>query len=378
MTLDELRNEIDEIDRQLIELFAKRMQAIESVAVIKKENGLTIYNSSRERAIIERVQSSVEPKFSFYASSFCSHLLELSKALQREIISQGHTNEYFTAIINTIRKEVINPRVCVQGAIGSYSMEAAQMMYPDCQITHLSKWKDVLNDVEAGICDYGVLPVENSSAGSVNEVYDLLIKHRHFIVKALPLSVDHYLLGIRGANLNDITNVYSHAHAFPQCSEFFAKHYKLQKIAFANTAMAAEFVAKAGRKDYAAIAAKECAHIYGLDIIAKSIQMNSDNTTRFVSVSKIPEIDDNANKISIVFTLPHLTGSLYRTLSRFALAGLNLNKIESRPNAEKNFEYYFYVDFTGSIKSKNILTLLSALKDELPVFAFLGNYSEKQ
>ncbi len=167
-----------------------------------------------------------------------------------------------------------------------------------------------------------------------------------------------------------------HPHAFPQCSTFFEKYKDMNKIPLPNTAMAAEMVAKSGDKTKAAVASKECALIFGLEILAQSIQQTNDNCTRFISISKRREINENADKISLVFSLPHVTGSLYRTLARFSLNDLNLTQIISRPNKDKLFEYFFYVDFNGSIKSQNTLNLLGSLNDELPYFYFLGNYKE--
>jgi chorismate mutase/prephenate dehydratase len=288
----------------------------------------------------------------------------------------GSPNNEISLLLNNTHTELRNPRVTVQGISGAFSMSAALSMYPKGKMTYVASWENVLYAVEDGSCDYGVLPVENSSAGSVNEVYDLLIKYKHYIVKALPLAVDQCLLGVRGAKLSDIRNVYSIPIAFAQCEDFLRKHHKMQRFPNVNTAVAAEYIAREGKRENAAIASKDCAHIYGLDILANSIQQSNSNTTRFISVSKQSEIPDNANKISLVFTLPHVTGSLYRTLARFALNGLNLTKIESRPNPQKNFEYYFYLDFTGSIRSKATLDLLTGLSEELPTFCFLGNYFE--
>jgi chorismate mutase/prephenate dehydratase len=375
--LDEIRSEIDAIDTQLINLFEKRMQAVKEVAEIKLVEGLPIFNSDREKKILNNISDAVPNEYSIYAYSFFSYLLELSKTKQREIMRQaGHGDNFFLKLISKLVNEIPHPHVIAQGVLGAYSNSAAMAMYPNNKLTFVIKWEDVLNYITDSLANYGILPVENSAAGSVTEVYDLLLKYKLFIVKAYTVIVDHYLLGVRGSNINDIKEVYSQSHAFPQCSAFLNRHYKMNKMPYANTAMAAQMVAREGIITKAAIASKECAHLYGLDILAESIQNSNNNCTRFVSVSKKLEIHENANKISVVFTLPHITGSLYRTLSLFALNGLNLTKIESRPNPDKNFEYYFYLDFTGSLNSKNTVNLLSALSEELPNFYFLGSYYE--
>jgi chorismate mutase/prephenate dehydratase len=377
MNLDELRKEIDEIDVQLVTLITRRMEVVDAVAEIKKSEGLTVFHPEREKEVIERASGMVPTQFNYYVMSLYKHILDLSKLRQREVIaSASKSKNRFSVILDQPVHELRSPRVTVQGVNGSFASSAGLSMYPTGKMSYVDSWEQVLYAVEDGTCDYGVLPVENSSAGSVNEVYDLLIKYKHFIVKALPLTVDQCLLGIRGAKISDIKNVYSHPMAFPQCNDFLRKHHKMQCFPNVNTAMAAEFVAREGKKEYAAIASKDCAHIYGLDILAENIQQSNSNTTRFISVSKRPEIPDNANKISLFFTLPHVTGSLYRTLLRFALNGLNLTKIESLPNPQKNFEYYFYLDFKGSVKNEKTLDLLTALNEELPTFNFLGNYFE--
>lgn len=377
MSLDEIRSEIDAIDTQLINLFEKRMRAVKEIAEIKLAEGLPVFNCDREKKILDNICDAVSEEYSLYAYSFFKYLLELSKTKQREIIRQaGHGENFFLKLIHKPVNEIALPHVIAQGVLGAYSNSAAMAMYQKCKLTFVTKWEDVLNYITDGFADYGILPVENSAAGSVTEVYDLLLKYKLFIVKAFAVNIDHYLLGVRGSNINDIKDVYSQPHAFPQCSAFLNRHHKMNKMPYVNTAMAAQMVAQEGIKTKAAIASKECAHLYGLDILAESIQNSNNNCTRFVSVSKKLEIHENANKISVVFTLPHITGSLYRTLSLFALNGLNLTKIESRPNPDKNFDYFFYLDFTGSLNSKNTVNLLSALSEELPNFYFLGSYYE--
>ena len=361
MTLDELRKEIDGVDTELLQLFARRMHLVEEIGLHKKSEGLPVFQPGREKEILTRTVGLLPPHLQYYGASFCKYLIELSRTRQREVLSgEAPPDNVVSVLIRDKKPELKNPRVTVQGIPGSFSMSAALSMYPQGKMSYVSSWEDVLYAVEDGSCDYGVLPVENSSAGSVNEVYDLLIKYKHYIVKALPLSVEQCLLGVRGAKLSD----------------FLRKNHRMQRFPSVNTAVAAEFVAREGKIENAAIASKDCAHIYGLDVLACPIQQSCSNTTRFISVSKRPEIADNANKISLFFALPHTTGSLYRTLARFALNGLNLTKIESRPNPQKNFEYYFYLDFTGSVKSEATRMLLTSLSEEMPAFCFLGNYCE--
>ena len=377
MNLNETRARIDAIDKELLSLFEQRMAASMDVARYKKENGLTVFDPAREQQILERVRAEADPCFAGYAVSFWQGVMNLSKSMQRELMEEtGPGAQALRALSAKKRAPVACPRVAVQGLAGAYSHQAALRLYPDGQVSFMPRWSDVLDAVQAGVCDYGVLPIENSSAGSVAEVYDLLRAYQFYIVKAWPLTVRHALLGVRGAKIQNIRRVYSHPHAFPQCAPFFREHHKMEQVPYTNTAMAAAHVARTGDETCAALCSRECAALYGLDVLAENVQQTQQNCTRFVSVSRRLEIPDNANKISLLFSLPHVNGSLARTLARFANRGLNLTKIESRPNPQKNFEYIFYIDLTGRLDTGAAASLLGALKDELADFHFLGNYCE--
>jgi chorismate mutase / prephenate dehydratase len=377
MTLEESRREIDKIDSELQDLFARRMAIADNIALVKAADGISILNIARENEILEKVRKATPKDYAQYAVSFYSYLMELSRNRQRDIlINNGNFQFSLKNALGAPFAEIAEPRVAVQGVPGSFAGTAAAKMYQKGKISFIESWEEVLCCVQDGSADYGVLPVENSTAGSVIDVYDLLLKYKYNIVKALQLPVTHSLLGVRGASLSDVRNVYSHPHAFPQCSSFFEAHPRLTKHPHSNTAMAAKMVAQTGDRSKAAIASPECAHIYGLDILADGIQQQDNNRTRFISISKRFELHEKADKISIVFSLPHITGSLYRTLGRFALGGHNLTKIESRPDPLIPFEYYFYVDFIGNAGVQQTMNLLGTLSDELPTFSFLGNYEE--
>lgn len=378
MGIEDIRKEIDSIDGKLIELFSKRMSAVQKVAEIKFGEGLPIFNLEREKQIREMAAAQVPPDVANYADSLYSYIFELSRCRQREIIREkGASDGVFAKLLREKVSPVLQPRVVVQGVEGAYSSETADILYPGADVSYTASWEQAVSEVENGEADYAVLPIENSAAGSVLEVYDLLLKYNLFIVKACPVYVNHCLLGVRGTNIKNIRKVYTHPHAFPQCKSFFSQNHRLEKIPYINTALAAKMVAQEGSFEKAAIASRECAHLYGLDILAESIQDCEDNCTRFVAVSKRLEIPEEANKISIAFTLPHVAGSLYRLLSRFALNGINVSKIESRPNKNRKFEYFFYLDFASNLKSRTTMNLLSSLQEELPSFTFFGNYYEK-
>lgn len=379
MTLEESRSEIDRIDKQMFSLFEERMKVAENIAKIKIEKNLPILNNSREDEVLEKAGKSVSPEYSRYVKEFTSYMMKLSRARQKEIHSLIVKNEdTYTKKLVSSKAEIKNPVVTVQGVCGSYASIAAKKMYKNCTLKFVESFKDVMKSINSGECDYGVLPVENSTAGSVIDVYDLLISYKLNIVKALRLPISHCLLGVKGTTLSSIKEIYTHPHAFPQCKPFFNENSSIKQVKCKNTAVAAKTVYEMNDIKKAAIASEDCAKLYNLEIIEQNIQQSDDNCTRFVSVSKQPEIHSNADKISLIVSLPHKTGSLYNFLSSFSLCGLSLTKIESRPDPSTPFEYIFYVDFLGNLKSKQTLDLISSIHDELPFMYFLGNYNENE
>lgn len=374
--LESARAEIDDLNRRLLDLFTKRMELSSRIADIKSREGLPVFQPDREQEIVEEMTAAAPADLAGYVNSFYNCLFQISRDRQRALRFPKNGCSPFEQTLARAVSPKKRPSILVQGVAGAYSEAAAKKMYPGCPVGFVPHWDDVLYGVEDGAADYGILPLENTSAGSIFEVYDLMLRHRIFIVRAAPLRVEHCLLGVRGAKLSDIRHVYSNPNAFPQCADFFMKHRHMSRQPYLNTAMAAQYVALQGDRSKAAIASRENAHLYGLDILAESIQQNKNTRTRFVAVAKQPEFPENANKISLVFTVPHVTGSLCRTLARFANAGLNLTKIESRPKDGRNFEYFFCLEFTGTIRNKGTKQLLCALSEELPDFYFFGNYFE--
>jgi chorismate mutase/prephenate dehydratase len=380
MTLEEIRNEIDEIDSQLLPLFIKRMHCSEQVARIKAEQHLPVLNTEREKEILESIADKAEG-FGGEAKVLYSTIMGISRALQNKMLGSGGeirnlvNNAPFTSV--TTGKNIACP-----GVPGAYSHEAAQELFPDCNMKFYTTFHDVFKAIESGEADFGLVPVENSSAGSVSEVYDYILNYRFYIVGAATLHIHHCLAVTSGTTMEDIQTVYSHPQALAQCSDYLsANGWKAQE--FSNTAAAAKMVAQKANHSIAAICSKAAANEYGLQILNEDIQNSSTNCTRFIAISRELFIPDNAQKISLCFSLPHTTGSLYSVLARFAMSGLNLTKIESRPIAAKNivgknFEYDFYLDFTGNVRDPKTLDLLCALCGELPRFSFLGNYMEQE
>lgn len=375
MDLLELRNEIDKLDDELIPLLLKRMDISRQVAEYKVKNGIPVLNEKRELEILDDVASKCGEQGEAMKTVF-SAIMDASRALQHKIIGGGDT---LRTLINSAKSgknlTANGEPIACQGVQGAYSGKTAEALFPDSPIIFHKQFEDVFEAVNQNKARYGIIPVENSTAGSVHESYDLIMKYKFFIVGAYDLRVDHCLCAKPGVEFENIDDVYSHPQALSQCN-IFLKNFDFTGINFSNTAAAAKFVSESDKNNIAAICSESAAKKYGLRIIRKGIQNVTNNTTRFIVISKELVIDDDAEKISLIFSAPHRTGSLYRVLGRFSMTGLNLTKLESRPVANGKFDYYFYVDILGSVRDAQTLDLLCALSDELPEFSFLGNYYE--
>lgn len=371
--LGEIRTEIDKIDSELIELFKKRMDCAKAVGLYKQANNIPVLNQSRENEILDNVEAK-GGEYGSHARLLFSNIMELSRALQHNIVGSGKKlrADILTA---SSKMQAENVKVGYQGIKGANGHEAALKLFPNSNAVNYKTFADVFDAVDREEVAYGVLPVENSTAGSVSAVYDLILKHRFHIVKALDLPIDYCLAGLKQSEFSDIERVWSHPQSLSQCANYIAKH-NFDSTPFANTAVAARDVANEKRLNVAAICSYKAAEEYGLKILDNHLQDDKGNTTRFIVISKTLCIPENANKISLCFSLPHVTGSLYGLLCRFNSLGLNLTKIESRPRKGKDFEYLFYLDFSGSVHSDNVIDLISQLSEEMPEFSFLGNYCE--
>lgn len=371
--LSEIRADIDRIDNEIIKLFKERMDCAKDVGVYKEAKGIPVLNEARETEILNAVEEK-GGEYGAYARLLYSNIMELSRALQHNIVNSGKS---FKNLISGAsgKLEVENINVGYQGIKGANSHEAALKLFPNVKLKNYKSFGDVFEAVDNGDITYGVLPVENSTGGSVSAVYDLILKHRFFIVGALDLPIDYCLGGIRQSEHSDIEIVWTHPQTISQCSDYIANH-NYEAVPCSNTAVAARDVAKEKRLNVAAICSYKAAEEYGLKVLDNHLQDDNSNTTRFIVISKKLYIPENANKISLCFSLPHVTGSLYSLLCRFNSLGLNLTKIESRPRTDKNFEYLFYLDFSGNVHSKNVIELISQLSEEMPEFSFLGNYCE--
>lgn len=377
MDLLELRKEIDEIDEQLIPLLLKRMHVAENVAKYKIENGLPVLNEEREQQILDNVAKKCGEQGDTIKTVF-SATMDASRALQHKIIGGGKRIRETIADANRMKELTANGKtVACQGVEGAYSGVTANALFPDSPVKFYRQFEDVFEAVNRGNAKFGVIPVENSTAGSVHESYDLIMKYRFYVVGAYDLKIDHCLCAKADTKYEDITDIYSHPQALSQCNNFL-KNFDFTGINYSNTAAAAKYVAESKRNDIGVICSEKAAKEYGLKIIKKNIQNNNNNRTRFIVISKELVITDNADKISLIFSLPHKTGSLYRVLGRFSMSGLSLTKLESRPIENADFSYHFYVDILGNVKDQVTLDLICALSDELPEFEFLGNFFERK
>lgn len=377
MDLLDLRKEIDSIDEQLIPLLLKRMGISEQVAKYKVERGIPVLNAQREQQILDNVAAKCGAQGDTIKTVF-SATMDASRALQHKIIGGGkELRDTITNAMTTGKLTANGAPVACQGVDGAYSGVTAKQLFPDSPVKFYKQFEDVFESVNKGETKFGVIPVENSTAGSVHESYDLIMKYRFYVVGAYDLKIEHCLCAKEGTKYEDISDVYSHPQALSQCNNFL-KNFDFTGINFTNTAAAAKFVAESEKNDIAVICSELAAKKYGLKILKRNVQNNNNNRTRFIVISKELIIDDNADKISLIFSAPHTTGSLYRVLGRFSMAGLSLTKLESRPIENQDFNYHFYVDVMGSARDESTLDLLCALYDELPEFEFLGNFYESR
>ncbi len=378
MDLKECRQEIDKINAEMLRLFVKRMEISEEVAKNKAEKGLPIFNNAREREILGDMTAASPEIFENYVKTFFTVLMDLSKSYQRTVLNNTDNIEkkIKSAIDSTPKIFPKRAVVACQGTEGAYSQIAADRLFGMEKIIYYKSFEDVFKAVRDKKCDFGVLPIENSTYGTVIDVYDLMKKYRFSIVRSQRLKITHKLLAKKGTLLSDIKEVYSHPQALGQCSNFFAANPKIKAVPFTNTALAAETVKNSADNSLAAIASSSCAELYGLDIISDEIQNSGNNQTRFICISSEDYIFPGADKISIMLSLPHTPGALYNTLAKFAAIGLNLTKIESRPIEGSDFEAQFYFDFEASPYDEKILKMLDALSRDCENFVFLGSYRE--
>nr|WP_330372827.1 prephenate dehydratase [Lacrimispora celerecrescens] len=375
LDLQEIRKQLDGIDREIVSLFEKRMALSGQVAEYKIETGKPVYDREREQQKIESVTGMVEDEFQKQAvRELFTQMMTISRHFQYKLMAEHglKAENDFRPVKNLPANQV---RVVYQGVEGAYTHEAALKYFgADVDIYHVDSWEDAMKEVEAGTADYAVLPIENSSAGAVTHNYDLLIKYNNYIVAETLLPVDHALLGLSEAEEGDIKTVFSHPQALMQCSEFLNANRNWRQISVENTAVAAKKVFEDGDPSQAAVASEIAGNIYGLKVLKSSINHNKNNTTRFIILSREPIYREDAGKISISFELPHKSGSLYNMLSNFIYNGVNMMMIESRPILGRNWEYRFFIDIEGNLSDASIQNALKGISEEGSNMRVLGNY----
>jgi len=380
MEIDYLRKEIDEIDKKILKLFEDRMELCKKVALYKKENNLPVFQPERERKLLnEKLNLVKDPALGDAVYDLFSLIMEKSRALQSKIIGDEVRKRRLREFIKINEKEIENPKIIYFGEEGSFSEEAAISHFGENAIRKNAKtFEDVFLAVEKGICDFGVLPIENTSTGSINDVYDLLAQYGCYIYGEIKIAINQCLLGVEGASVDTISEVFSHEQGFFQCKEFFKEHPDIKKTPYSSTSESAKYVKELGDITKGAIAGKRAAEKYGLKVLKENINYSKNNKTRFIIISKFLSIKDDANEISITFTLPHESGTLFNVLSTLAKNNLSMSRIESRPIQDKSFEYRFFVDFLGNLKEEYIKSALFDIMEKCLEFRLLGNYKSEK
>lgn len=376
--LKDLREKIDAIDQQMVDLFKQRMEVSKEVAAYKRANGLPTLDAGRERALLGKVGEQAGEELADYTQSVYRTILAAGRSYQNACSGVP------SKVYETIRKALdttpdLFPQramVACQGVEGAYSQIACDSIFKAPTILYFNTFEHVFKAVESGMCQYGVLPIENSTAGSVNAIYDLMTKHNFSIVRSARLKVNHNLLTKHGVKKEEIKEIFSHQQAISQCDGYLSTLKGAKVTVVENTALAAQMVAQSDRRDVAALSSSFCGELYGLNLLEQNVQDQDNNYTRFICISKNPEIYPGADRTSLMMTLPHKPGSLYNVLSKFYALGINLRKLESRPLPDREFEFMFYFDLECSVYAPEMERIFRDLEEESEHFRYLGTYNE--
>ncbi len=373
-----IRERIDAIDDQIIALFRERMAATNEVAAYKGAHGLPVLDRARERQKLADVAEKVPDDLRDYAIVLFNLLFEVARANEATLTPQKSelVDRIHAAIADTPDLFPQEAFVACQGVEGAYSQMAADRFFKHPTIAYFSTFEGVFKAVEQGFCSYGVLPLENSTAGTVNQVYDLMASYDFHICRTVRLKVDHNLLAKPGVALEDIRHIYSHQQAIEQCADFLASLSDVTVHIVENTAVAAKMVAQSDDPTVAALGSRSCATLYDLSIVKRGVQDMGNNYTRFACISKNLEIYPGANRTSLQVVTTDEPGALYKVLARFYSFDINLSKLESRPLPERDFDYSFYFDMDCPVSAPEFWRLISSLGDVCEEFRYLGSYSE--
>lgn len=377
--IDDYRVRIDEIDKEITKLFEERMNVVLNVGKYKLENNLPIFNRNREDEVIKKNIGYLENKdYSGELKEFYNDLMEVSRHLQNRKMQEAKKKKSIEELElsnNIQKKDNTDKKIGFFGVSGSFTEEAMINYFGKVKDPKAyDEFEDVFLAVKNDEIDYGVVPIENSSTGAIAQVYDLLYKYEFYIVGEQCVRAEQNIVGIKGTSLDDIKEVYSHPQPFAQSTEFLKCHPEWKLIPFHSTSVSAKLVSDLKEKSKVAIASKRAAQIYNLDIIQENINNQSQNTTRFIIISKNLESDETCNKVSVVFSIDDKAGTLYKLISHFAENNINMIKIESRPMEEGTWNYFLYVDFDGNINSQEVITALNLIKQNSPYFKLLGGY----
>lgn len=374
--LAESRARIDEIDARIIDLFQRRMRISRDVAAYKKATGMQVFDKTREDAKVARAREMADAEFKDYMPTLFDLLMEMSRSYQDGILAHETELSHETRSIERAAFPQ-SARVAVQGVQGAYSHIVATELFDGPNVSFCSTWEDVCDAVETGEVEFGVLPLENSTAGAVDRVYALMQSRGLSIVRAATMRIEHDLLAKPGVTIEDVAEVFSHEQALRQCEGFIAG-LPGDAVASvrANTAMAAQAVANSPRRDVAAISSEACARIYGLEVLARDIQDEGDNYTRFVCVARKPALYGNPTTSSFLIVTPHIAGALHRVLARLATLGINMTKLQSRPIPGREFEFMFYVDVQCVPGDEAFDAMARQIPTLCDVCRYLGSYEE--
>lgn len=374
MDLAGLREQIDAIDAQIVALYEQRMEVCRGVAQYKIENGKKVFDRQRETEKLERVRALVRDDFNSHGvQELFEQLMSMSRKLQYRMLAENGSQGKLP-FIGVDGLDTDGARVVFQGSEGSYSQAAMLRFFgEDVNSFHVETFRDAVSAIDEGSADFAVLPIENSTAGIVSEIYDLLVEFENYIVGEQVLPIEHCLLALPGADKGGIKRVYSHPQSLMQCGRYL-QGCDWQQISMKNNAFAAKKVADEGDAAQAAIAGEHAAQIYGLKVLEKGINQSETNSTRFIVITNQKIFRRDARKISICFEVPHKSGSLYHMLSHFIYNNLNMTKIESRPIEDRNWEYRFFIDFEGNLADSAVKNALRGLREETRSMKILGNY----
>ena len=375
MDLIKLREQMDSIDKQIVELYEERMNVSKNVAEYKIETGKKVFDKEREEQKLRKLKSLTHNEFNSHGiEELFEQIMSMSRKLQYQMLTEKGSIGRLP-FIGVDKLDIEKARVVYPGAEGSYTQAAMQQYFGNnVNSFHVETFRDAMISIDEGSADYAVLPIENSTAGIVNEIYDMLVEFENYIVGEQIIKIEHCLMGVQGTKIEDIQTVYSHPQSLMQSARYLQEQASWKQISMHNNAFAATKVAEDQDKTQAAIASAYAAETYGLEVLKQGINQSNTNSTRFIIVTNQKIFLKNAKKVSICFEVPHESGSLYHMLSHFIYNNLNMNKIESRPIEERNWEYRFFIDFDGNLTDSAVKNALRGLRDEARNMKILGNY----